>query len=180
MLQPLITLLSPFVSGFTLQVSGTEECTQVILTPRLAAPAGDYNKRGYNENDHRFRALLTSPLVIQAPIGEIDTALASAIHEYSQGFEVAVTSPSVTTLLQQATVAAQSAATKSQTTKKVNKEALVPNEDDDVEADGLDGVAGGQQADAILVSQNKAAPSSEESKGHLDGISPDLLASLGL
>lgn len=172
MLQPLITLLSPYVSSFTLQVSGTNEMTQVILSPVLAAPAASLGDKGYDENDQRFRALLATPLIIRAPIGEIDTELAQAIHAYSQQFDSVVQTPVVVTLLQQAVNAAErtNKPLKSSSNKPASAKANSRVDDDDEGEADIDTVGTVELSGATQSTQaDEKAPYSD-----------DILASLGL
>lgn len=173
MLQPLITLLSPYVSSFTLQVSGTNEMTQVILSPVLAAPAASLGDKGYDENDQRFRALLATPLIIRAPIGEIDTELAQAIHAYSQQFDSVVQTPVVVTLLQQAVNAAErtNKPLKSSSNKPASAKANSRVDDDEGEDEAdIDTVGTVELSGATQSTQaDEKAPYSD-----------DILASLGL
>lgn len=175
MLQPLITLIGGHVSSFTLQVSGTPEETTVVLSPVLSAPAGAITSKGYNEDDHRFRALLSAPLVVSAPVGEIDTALAHCIQQYAQQFNSAVTSPAVTSLLDQAVA---SAAETQKTKAAQEAKAKGKGSGTSKAATKTDQHQDDSAADEQEAQQSPAAEATGQKAG--GAYSLDLLASLGL
>lgn len=104
MFQPLIECLSTRlgVSQFNLQVSGSAELTRVIIIPVLSAPAANVAGAGYQEGGQAYRAALTTPVVVSAPLGDIDTRLAEILDEYAQGLSDTLRQPSITEQLQKA------------------------------------------------------------------------------
>lgn len=175
MLQPLITLIGGHVSSFTLQVSGTLEETTVVLSPVLSTPAGVIGSKGYNEGDHRFRAMLSAPLVVSAPVGEIDTALADCIQQYAQQFNSAVTSPAITSLLDQAVASAAEtqntqAAKAAKPSSKSAGQSKTTTKTTQHQDDSADDEQEAQQSPAAEATGQKAG----------GAYSLDLLASLGL
>ena len=125
MFQPLIECLSTRlgVSQFNLQVSGSAELTQVIIIPVLSAPAANVAGAGYQEGGQAYRAALTTPVVVSAPLGDIDTRLAEILDEYAQGLSDTLRQPSITEQLQKAV---SQAAVKGVEPKKKKGEATQP------------------------------------------------------
>ena len=125
MFQPLIECLSTRlgVSQFNLQVSGPAELTQVIIIPVLSAPAANVAGAGYQERGQAYRAALTTPVVVSAPLGDIDTRLAEILDEYAQGLSDTLRQPSITEQLQKAV---SQAAVKGVERKKKKGEATQP------------------------------------------------------
>lgn len=103
MFQPLIECLSRFgVTQFNLQVSGSPENTQVIICPVLSAAVSHSASP-----DQHFRALLTTPVVVVAPIGEIDTKLAEILEQYADELGIALDDNNVSKRLRKAAIEAE-------------------------------------------------------------------------
>ncbi|ASI21423.1 hypothetical protein CE456_00840 (plasmid) [Aeromonas salmonicida] len=104
MFQPLIECLSTRlgVSQFNLQVSGSAELTRVIIIPVLSAPAANVTGAGYQTGNQAYRAALTTPVVVSAPLSDIDTRLAEILDEYARNLSNTLRQPSITEQLQKA------------------------------------------------------------------------------
>lgn len=101
MFQPLIELLGSKlgVREFCLQVSGNEAMTTIIVSPSLSAPAAAITATGYDERKEAYRALLTAPLIVRAPLADVDTRLAELIESYVQNLTPALCDSNVSSLL---------------------------------------------------------------------------------
>lgn len=103
MFQPLIECLGRFgVSQFNLQVSGTVQRTQVIISPILSAQPANAS-----DDSKTCRVLLTTPVVVAAPLGEIDTRLAEILEQYATEFASALDDKHVSKQLRKAALAAE-------------------------------------------------------------------------
>lgn len=147
MFQPFLEVLRNRlgVQNFTMQVSSNGELTQIIINPSLSAPAALPDSKGYSEKSQAYRAALTSPIVINAPLDEIDTQLASIVENYCNTLSGVLADSNISSLLKSATDLAAKAVEKD--TKKVTQKKststpsetntdLSSNSDDDDEDDG--------------------------------------------
>lgn len=173
MFQPLIELLGSKlgVREFCLQVSGNEAMTTIIVSPSLSAPAAAITATGYDERKEAYRALLTSPLIVRAPLADVDTRLAELIESYVQNLTPALSDSNVSSLLSQAVSQAKDAHGQSGTkAKSKSKSQAAPVGDN--EGEGDDGVVEAESVHSEEKSVKQGSPSTE--------YDDDLLASLGL
>lgn len=176
MFQPLIEVLSEKlgVKQFNLQVSGDAQQTTVIITPQLSAAPASITQQGYSEANYVYRAMLTSPLIVQAPLGEIDTKLAELIDAYAQTLSSTLQTRPVVHLLNEAQAEAERAVAnqKKAKAKKQPAKATTAGDDDD---DDLN-----EEAEVGKVEAAPAATKSPSVTTDSSGVDPDILASLGL
>lgn len=173
MFQPLIELLGSKlgVREFCLQVSGNEAMTTIIVSPSLSAPAAAITATGYDERKEAYRALLTAPLIVRAPLADVDTRLAELIESYVQNLTPALSDSNVSSLLSQAVSQAKDAHGQSGTkAKSKSKSQAAPVGDN--EGEGDDGVVEAESVHSEEKSVKQGSPSTEYDN--------DLLASLGL
>jgi hypothetical protein len=173
MFQPLIELLGSKlgVREFCLQVSGDAAMTTIIVSPSLSAPAAAITATGYDERKEAYRALLTAPLIVRAPLADVDTRLAELIESYVQNLTPALCDSNVSSLLSQAV--SQAKDTHGQSDAKVKSKAkpqAAPVGDNGGEGD--DGVVEAGSVHSKEKSVGQSSPSTEYDN--------DLLASLGL
>ena len=184
MFQPLIEVMAQKlgVKQFNLQVSGDALQTTVIITPQLSAAPASMTHQNYSEANYVYRAGLTSPLIVQAPLGEIDTKLAQMIDAYAQTLTGALQSRPVLQLLNEAQAEAERSVSKQKkgkaqnNTAKGNPPAVV---DDPAEVEDEDEVLG----DEPTVDKTQVSTTSTSTMpSHSDdsGLDPAILASLGL
>lgn len=173
MFQPLIELLGSKlgVREFCLQVSGNEAMTTIIVSPSLSAPAAAITATGYDERKEAYRALLTAPLIVRAPLADVDTRLAELIESYVQNLTPALCDSNVSSLLSQAVSQAKDTHGQSGTKAK-SKPQAAPVGDNDREDEGDDGVVEAESVHSEEKSVKQGSPSTEYDN--------DLLASLGL
>lgn len=176
MFQPLIEVMSEKlgVKQFNLQVSGDAQQTTVIITPQLSAAPASITQQGYSEANYVYRAMLTSPLIVQAPLGEIDTKLAELIDAYAQTLTGTLQSRPVLHLLNEAQAEAERAVAnqKKAKAKKQPAKATTAGEGDDDDDD--------EEAEVGKVEAAPAATRSPSVTTDSSGVDPDILASLGL
>ncbi len=173
MFQPLIELLGSKlgVREFCLQVSGDEVMTTIIVSPSLSAPAAAITATGYDERKEAYRALLTSPLIVRAPLADVDTRLAELIESYVQNLTPALSDSNVSSLLSQAVSQAKDTHGQSGSkAKSKSKSQAAPVGDN--EGEGDDGVVEAESVHSEEKSVKQGSPSTEYDN--------DLLASLGL
>lgn len=173
MFQPLIELLGSKlgVREFCLQVSGNEAMTTIIVSPSLSAPAAAITATGYDERKEAYRALLTSPLIVRAPLADVDTRLAELIESYVQNLTPALSDSNVSSLLSQAVSQAKDTHGQSGSkAKSKSKSQAAPVGDN--EGEGDDGVVEAESVHSEEKSVKQGSPSTEYDN--------DLLASLGL
>ncbi len=173
MFQPLIELLGSKlgVREFCLQVSGNEAMTTIIVSPSLSAPAAAITATGYDERKEAYRALLTAPLIVRAPLADVDTRLAELIESYVQNLTPALCDSNVSSLLSQAVSQAKDAHGQSgPKAKSKSKSQAAPVGDN--EGEGDDGVVEAESVHSEEKSVKQGSPSTEYDN--------DLLASLGL
>lgn len=173
MFQPLIELLGSKlgVREFCLQVSGDEAMTTIIVSPSLSAPAAAITATGYDERKEAYRALLTSPLIVRAPLADVDTRLAELIESYVQNLTPALSDSNVSSLLSQAVSQAKDTHGQSGSkAKSKSKSQAAPVGDN--EGEGDDGVVEAESVHSEEKSVKQGSPSTEYDN--------DLLASLGL
>ena len=173
MFQPLIELLGSKlgVREFCLQVSGNEAMTTIIVSPSLGAPAAAITATGYDERKEAYRALLSAPLIVRAPLADVDTRLAELIESYVQNLTPALSDSNVSSLLSQAV--SQAKGTHGQSGSKAkskSKSQAAPVGDN--EGEGDDGVVEAESVHSEEKSVKQGSPSTEYDN--------DLLASLGL
>jgi hypothetical protein len=176
MFQPLIDLLGRKlgVREFCLQVSGDEAMTTIIITPSLSAPAAAITATGYDERKEVYRALLTSPLIVRAPLADVDTRLAELIESYVQTLTPALSDSNVSSLLSQAMSQAKDTHGQNISKPKPNKKAqaaTVSVSEAGSDPDSLDDEENGDDSDKNA----KGSPAPQAT-----GYDSDLLASLGL
>lgn len=175
MFQPLIELLGSKlgVREFCLQVSGDEAMTTIIVSPSSSAPAAAITATGYDERKEAYRALLTSPLIVRAPLADVDTRLAELIESYVQNLTPALCDSNVSSLLSQAVSQAKDAHGQSgPKAKSKSKSQAAPVGDNEGEGEGDDGVVEAESVHSEEKSVKQGSPSTEYDN--------DLLASLGL
>ena len=176
MFQPLIEVLSEKlgVKQFNLQVSGDAQQTTVIITPQLSAAPASITQQGYSEANYVYRAMLTSPLIVQAPLGEIDTKLAELIDAYAQTLSSTLQTRPVVHLLNEAQAEAERAVAnqKKAKAKKQPVKATTAGDDDDEDLN--------EEAEVGKVEAAIAATKSPSVTTDSSGVDPDILASLGL
>lgn len=173
MFQPLIELLGSKlgVREFCLQVSGNEAMTTIIVSPSLSAPAAAITATGYDERKEAYRALLTAPLIVRAPLADVDTRLAELIESYVQNLTPALSDSNVSSLLSQAVSQAKDTHGQSGSkAKSKSKSQAAPVGDN--EGEGDDGVVEAESVHSEEKSVKQGSPSTEYDN--------DLLASLGL
>ena len=173
MFQPLIELLGSKlgVREFCLQVSGNEAMTTIIVSPSSSAPAAAITATGYDERKEAYRALLTSPLIVRAPLADVDTRLAELIESYVQNLTPALSDSNVSSLLSQAVSQAKDTHGQSGSkAKSKSKSQAAPVGDN--EGEGDDGVVEAESVHSEEKSVKQGSPSTEYDN--------DLLASLGL
>lgn len=173
MFQPLIELLGSKlgVREFCLQVSGDEAMTTIIVSPSSSAPAAAITATGYDERKEAYRALLTSPLIVRAPLADVDTRLAELIESYVQNLTPALCDSNVSSLLSQAVSQAKDTHGQSGSkAKSKSKSQAAPVGDN--EGEGDDGVVEAESVHSEEKSVKQGSPSTEYDN--------DLLASLGL
>lgn len=173
MFQPLIELLGSKlgVREFCLQVSGDEAMTTIIVSPSLSAPAAAITATGYDERKEAYRALLTAPLIVRAPLADVDTRLAELIESYVQNLTPALCDSNVSSLLSQAVSQAKDTHGQSGSkAKSKSKSQAAPVGDN--EGEGDDGVVEAESVHSEEKSVKQGSPSTEYDN--------DLLASLGL
>lgn len=173
MFQPLIELLGSKlgVREFCLQVSGNEAMTTIIVSPSSSAPAAAITATGYDERKEAYRALLTSPLIVRAPLADVDTRLAELIESYVQNLTPALCDSNVSSLLSQAVSQAKDTHGQSGSkAKSKSKSQAAPVGDN--EGEGDDGVVEAESVHSEEKSVKQGSPSTEYDN--------DLLASLGL
>ena len=173
MFQPLIELLGSKlgVREFCLQVSGDAAMTTIIVSPSLSAPAAAITATGYDERKEAYRALLTSPLIVRAPLADVDTRLAELIESYVQNLTPALSDSNVSSLLSQAVSQAKDTHGQSGSkAKSKSKSQAAPVGDN--EGEGDDGVVEAESVHSEEKSVKQGSPSTEYDN--------DLLASLGL
>lgn len=173
MFQPLIELLGSKlgVREFCLQVSGNEAMTTIIVSPSLSAPAAAITATGYDERKEAYRALLTAPLIVRAPLADVDTRLAELIESYVQNLTPALCDSNVSSLLSQAVSQAKDTHGQSGSkAKSKSKSQAAPVGDN--EGEGDDGVVEAESVHSEEKSVKQGSPSTEYDN--------DLLASLGL
>jgi hypothetical protein len=173
MFQPLIELLGSKlgVREFCLQVSGDEAMTTIIVSPSSSAPAAAITATGYDERKEAYRALLTSPLIVRAPLADVDTRLAELIESYVQNLTPALSDSNVSSLLSQAVSQAKDTHGQSGSkAKSKSKSQAAPVGDN--EGEGDDGVVEAESVHSEEKSVKQGSPSTEYDN--------DLLASLGL
>lgn len=173
MFQPLIELLGSKlgVREFCLQVSGDEAMTTIIVSPSLSAPAAAITATGYDERKEAYRALLTAPLIVRAPLADVDTRLAELIESYVQNLTPALSDSNVSSLLSQAVSQAKDTHGQSGSkAKSKSKSQAAPVGDN--EGEGDDGVVEAESVHSEEKSVKQGSPSTEYDN--------DLLASLGL
>lgn len=173
MFQPLIELLGSKlgVREFCLQVSGDEAMTTIIVSPSSSAPAAAITATGYDERKEAYRALLTAPLIVRAPLADVDTRLAELIESYVQNLTPALCDSNVSSLLSQAVSQAKDTHGQSGSkAKSKSKSQAAPVGDN--EGEGDDGVVEAESVHSEEKSVKQGSPSTEYDN--------DLLASLGL
>ena len=173
MFQPLIELLGSKlgVREFCLQVSGNEAMTTIIVSPSSSAPAAAITATGYDERKEAYRALLTAPLIVRAPLADVDTRLAELIESYVQNLTPALCDSNVSSLLSQAVSQAKDTHGQSGSkAKSKSKSQAAPVGDN--EGEGDDGVVEAESVHSEEKSVKQGSPSTEYDN--------DLLASLGL
>ncbi len=173
MFQPLLELLGSKlgVREFCLQVSGDEAMTTIIVSPSSSAPAAAITATGYDERKEAYRALLTSPLIVRAPLADVDTRLAELIESYVQNLTPALSDSNVSSLLSQAVSQAKDTHGQSGSkAKSKSKSQAAPVGDN--EGEGDDGVVEAESVHSEEKSVKQGSPSTEYDN--------DLLASLGL
>ncbi len=173
MFQPLIELLGSKlgVREFCLQVSGDEAMTTIIVSPSSSAPAAAITATGYDERKEAYRALLTAPLIVRAPLADVDTRLAELIESYVQNLTPALSDSNVSSLLSQAVSQAKDTHGQSGSkAKSKSKSQAAPVGDN--EGEGDDGVVEAESVHSEEKSVKQGSPSTEYDN--------DLLASLGL
>ena len=175
MFQPLIELLGSKlgVREFCLQVQGDEAMTSFIVCPSLSPPSAAITATGYDERKEAYRALLTSPLIVRAPLADVDTRLAELIESYVQNLTPALCDSNVSSLLSQAVSQAKDAHGQSgPKAKSKSKSQAAPVGDNEGEGEGDDGVVEAESVHSEEKSVKQGSPSTEYDN--------DLLASLGL
>lgn len=139
MFQPFLEVLRNRlgVQNFTMQVSSNGELTQIIITPSLSAPAALPDAKGYSEKSQAYRAALTSPIIVRAPLSEIDTQLASIIEKYCTELTAVLSDSKVSALLKSAVDLAKTAnqAAKKSESKQKPDAAKPQNSEADTEHD---------------------------------------------
>lgn len=176
MFQPLIEVMSEKlgVKQFNLQVSGDAQQTTVIITPQLSAAPASITQQGYSEANYVYRAMLTSPLIVQAPLGEIDTKLAELIDAYAQTLTGTLQSRPVLHLLNEAQAEAERAVANQKKIKAKTPPTKATHADEN-NAQDLD-----EEATTGKVEAGSAATISPSVTADSSGVDPDILASLGL
>lgn len=146
MFQPFLEVLRNRlgVQNFNMQVSSVGELTQIIINPSLSAPAALPDSKGYSEKSQVYRAALTSPIVIQAPLDDIDTQLSAIIENYCNTLTGTLGDKNISSLLQSATDLAASAIEKDSKKLQKKKSASAPTDngtsEDEDENEDHDGV----------------------------------------
>lgn len=130
MFQPLIECLSDRfgVTQFNLQVSGNADMMTIIIAPSLSAPAPRIDSNGYNPSGQTYRASLTTPVVVRAPLSEVDTRLAEILATYTGKLSTTLGHESVSTQLQAAVRQAGEVSKGSATSTKSSKPVSKPKE----------------------------------------------------
>jgi hypothetical protein len=146
MFQPLIELMNNKlgVSEFNIKVSGSPELMTLVITPSLSAPPADRNRAGYKESQQVYRALLTTPLVVRAPLADVDTRLAELVESYVRDLGQVMGDKNVSSML---AMAAEAAVTAVENTGKRSQSTATRSLSDEVQEESESG--GNYDADVL-------------------------------